>query len=359
MEQSFKGKNIFITGSTGFKGSWLSQWLYDLGANVTGFSLKPDTTPSLFESLGLEKKINQIYGDINDLKTLKYELAKANPEIVFHLAAQPIVSISYEEPVSTFQTNVMGTVNVLESIRTATTVKAVIVVSSDKCYQNNNWPYGYRETDAMGGYDPYSASKGCVELVVASYRNSFFNPINYGLTHKVAIASARAGNVIGGGDWANERLIPDCIKAINENEMISLRNPYATRPWQHVLDALYGYLTLASALLKDGVKFSEAWNFGPSTQSIHTVEEMVNKIILSFGKGEYKVIDMKVYHEASSLKLDISKAVSMLKWEPVLNTDDAIRMTADWYKKFYEQKDGIVDFTSEQITAFTKKTKRK
>ena len=280
----FEKKKILITGHTGFKGSWLTLWLTKLGAKVIGYSLEPPTKPSLFEILNLKEKIVHIIGDIKDEEKLKNIFKKYKPDIVFHLAAQSLVRFSYKEPKLTYETNVMGTLNVLEAVREAKSVKVVIIVTSDKCYENKEWVYGYRENDPLGGHDPYSSSKACAELVVEAYRNSFFNPKNYGKTHQVALATVRAGNVIGGGDWQVDRLIPDCVKALSKGKPIKIRNPNAIRPWQHVLEPLSGYLLLVQKMWKEPTKYCEAWNFGPYEKDIATVKEIVEKVINLWGK---------------------------------------------------------------------------
>ena len=275
MNHSFwNGKRVLMTGHTGFKGSWLSLWLQSMDAQVVGYALAPPTDPSMFEVAEIGKGMLSIIGDIRDLKHLRAVFAEHKPEIVIHMAAQPLVRYSYIEPVETYSTNVMGTVNLLEVVRNTGSVKAVMNVTSDKCYENREWAWGYRENEAMGGYDPYSSSKGCAELVTAAYRNSYFHPEKY-QQHGVAIASARAGNVIGGGDWAGDRLIPDILRAITEGKAVNIRNPYAIRPWQHVLEPLYGYLQLAQKLYEEGTAYAEGWNFGPNDENAKPVQWIV------------------------------------------------------------------------------------
>jgi CDP-glucose 4,6-dehydratase len=335
----FSGKKILITGHTGFKGSWLTLWLVNLGAEVIGYSLEPPTKPNLFEILRLEKEITHIIGDVRDGEKLKNVFKKYKPEIVFHLAAQPLVRVSYKEPKLTYETNVMGTLNLLEAVRQTESVKVVIVVTTDKCYENKEWFYGYREVDPLGGYDPYSSSKACVEILVSSYRNSFQLPV----------ATVRAGNVIGGGDWQVDRLIPDCVKALSKGETIKIRNPDAIRPWQHVLEPLYGYLLLAVKMWKEPERFCEAWNFGPYEKDTATVREVVEKVIRLWGKGSYEVIEDRSFHEAGLLRLDISKTMLKLGWRPKWNLDKALERTVKWYKRFYEGKTDMVKYSIKEI----------
>lgn len=329
----FKDKNILVTGHTGFKGSWLSIWLNGLGANVIGYALDPKTENDNFVVTNLTEKITDIRGDIRDYGKLKSVFHQYKPEIVFHLAAQPLVRLSYKEPRETYETNVMGTVNLCEAVRQTDSVRVVVNITSDKCYENKEWIWGYRENDPMGGYDPYSSSKGCAELVASAYRRSFFNPDEFE-NHKVALASVRAGNVIGGGDWSEDRLITDCIKSIKNNKIIEIRSPKAVRPWQHVLEPLSGYLLLASKLYTEPRKYVGAWNFGPEDHSIITVGDLVEKLISKWGYGSW--IDRslnKEPHEAQLLKLDISKAIYYLGWKPRLTIDKTIEFIVDWYKK--------------------------
>lgn len=334
----YKNKKVLVTGHTGFKGSWLSLWLTELGARVIGYSLKPPTKPNLFESIGLEDKITHIIGDVGDEENLFAIFEEHQPDFVFHLAAQSLVRHSYREPKLTYETNVMGTVNVLECVRKTKSVGVCIVVTSDKCYENGEWVYGYREIDPLGGHDPYSSSKACAELVTSAYARSFFNPENYGKTHNVTLSSVRAGNVIGGGDWGEDRIIPDCIKSLSRGENITLRNPYAIRPWQHVLEPLSGYLLLGSLMYKDA-EYSSAWNFGPGDESITTVKELAELVIRNWGGGAYKIDPSPHPHEADFLKLDISKARTQLGWKPIFDIDEAVTRTINWYKNFYKGKD--------------------
>ncbi len=331
----YENKKVLVTGHTGFKGSWLLLWLMELGAKIIGYSLEPPTEPNLFESINLKDKITHIIDDVRDEKHLIAVFEKYQPDFVFHLAAQPLVRLSYKEPKLTYETNVMGTVNILEAVRKTKSVRVCIIITSDKCYENREWVYGYRETDPVGGYDPYSSSKGCVELVTTAYRRSFFNPEDYGRNHKVAVSSVRAGNIIGGGDWGEDRIIPDCMRALSKGETIVIRNPSAIRPWQYVLEPLSGYLLLGALMDKNGTKYSDAWNFGPNDKSIITVEELVNLVIKHWGKGNYKVDTSPHPHEAGFLKLDVSRARALLGWEPIYNISEAVEKTINWYKSFY------------------------
>lgn len=348
----WKNRKVFITGHTGFKGSWLSIWLSHLGADVTGYSLEPPTKPSLFDKCGIEKLINHNIGDICDLDRLKKIMLEADPEVVIHMAAQPLVRESYVDPVGTYNTNVMGTVNLLESVRSCSNIRAVVNVTTDKCYENKEWLWGYREDEPMGGYDPYSNSKGCSELVTSSYRNSFFNPEYYGKNHSVALASARAGNVIGGGDWAKDRLIPDIIKSFENNIPVDIRSPYSIRPWQHVLEPLSGYLTLAEKLYgNDGINFAQGWNFGPNDSDAKPVEWIVKKMCDIWGSEASYTIDKSPNpHEASYLKLDISKAAFLLGWSPRWSLDQALEAIISWNKEV--KSENILNKCIEQIDSF-------
>jgi len=333
----YKDKVVLVTGHTGFKGSWLSLWLKELGANVIGYALEPPTKPNHFKLLKL--KITSIIDDIRDRKKLSDTFNKYKPDIVFHLAAQPIVRDSYSDPVYTFETNIMGTVNVFESCRKSLSVKAIINVTSDKCYENKEWLWGYRESDSMGGYDPYSASKGCSEILTSSYRNSFFNVDDYGKKHNTLLASVRAGNVIGGGDWAQDRLIPDIIRAVSKGKKSVIRNPRATRPWQHVLEPLSGYLTLGWQLLEGKKAFADGWNFGPELENNVPVSEIVNNSKKYWNDITFSELkNNNSVHEANLLMLDCSKANKLLKWKPVWNFSQTLKKTTEWYKAFYQTK---------------------
>jgi len=355
MENFYKGKKVFITGHTGFKGAWLARILINLGAEVKGYSLAPNTNPSLYNILELQKDMQSVIADIRDADNIKKELVSFAPDIVFHLAAQPIVRLSYSEPVLTYQTNIMGTVNLLEAVRASKNTRCIVNITSDKCYDNKETPTPYKETDPMGGYDPYSCSKGMMELLCASYRNSFFNPKDYGKTHNTSLATARAGNLIGGGDYAPDRIVPDCARAISQNKEVVLRSPQATRPWQHVLEPLYGYMFLAQKMW-DNPALAQGWNFGPEPAGIKTVEHLVKKLIAIWGKGKYSVVSQTKLHEANLLHLDITKAKTVLGWKPVYTFDDAIKETALWYKAFYNGEN-IKDFTLKQINAYQGKIK--
>jgi CDP-glucose 4,6-dehydratase len=345
----WKEKNVFLTGHTGFKGSWLSIWLNQLGANVTGYSLEPPTKPSLFEKVNIVDLVNHNIGDVRDLDNLRKVMITANPDIVIHMAAQPLVRESYIDPVGTYHINVMGTVHVLESVRSCKNVRSVVNVTTDKCYENKEWIWGYRENEPMGGFDPYSNSKGCSELVTSSYRNSFFNPEKYGSEHHVAIATARAGNVIGGGDWAKDRLIPDMIKSFNKNEPVFIRSPYAIRPWQHVLEPLSGYLSLAEKLFSDeGQKFTGGWNLGPNDSDSKSVGWIVNKMCSLWGGDASFEIDKNPQpHEANYLKLDISKALNELNWFPKWTLEYSLEKVVEWYKS-----EKILEICRKQISEY-------
>lgn len=350
---TFKNRKVLITGHTGFKGSWLCLLLSNLGAEVYGYALEPPTEPSLFKEANIAELVNSEIGDIRDLNHLQSYLKKAEPEIVIHMAAQPLVRDSYNIPVETYMINVMGTVHLLEACRNTPSVRVIVNVTTDKCYENREWHWGYRENEAMGGYDPYSNSKGCSELVTASYRNSFFNPTNYG-KHKVAVATARAGNVIGGGDWANDRLIPDFIKAISKCETLKIRSPYAIRPWQHVLEPLHGYLTLAAKLYADGSNYAQAWNFGPDDNDAQNVEWITRNICELWGEGaKYEIDTNPQPHEANYLKLDCSKAKAELHWQPNWDIRKTLVSIVEWNKAFLNAEN-IREVSYRQIADFYK-----
>jgi len=344
----FRGQTILVTGDTGFKGSWLAIWLLNLGAEVIGYSLPPKTAKDNFELCGLSNKITHVNGDIRRYDSVRAALSEHKPSIVFHLAAQALVLDSYNQPRYTYDTNIMGTANVLEAVRHEPSVEAVVNVTSDKCYENKEWVHSYRETDPLGGKDPYSASKAASEIITQSYISSFFNSDD-----SAAIASGRAGNVIGGGDWAENRIFPDCVLALTQNTVIIIRHPSAVRPWQHVLEPLSGYLTLAALLYTDGIKYSGAWNFGPSTKNFVTVKQLVEEIIKQWGQGSYAVAsstdDQK---EAGLLSLDISKAVNNLGWQPVLDLVQTVQLTIEEYKTHNLSATEVFDQRAEHIRRY-------
>ncbi len=351
----WKNRKVFITGHTGFKGSWLCLWLHRLGAEVTGYSLKPPRDPNLFALCRIDATVKSVISDVRNASSLLDAVKSAKPEIVIHMAAQPLVLDSYKYPALTYETNVMGTINVLEAARSCKSVKAVINVTTDKCYENRDWVWGYREDEALGGYDPYSSSKACSELVTKAYRCSFFNPDDYS-DHGVAIASARAGNVIGGGDWSAGRLIPDCVTSLLNGDKIRLRNPHAVRPWQHVLEPLSGYLYLAEKLVLYGPGYGEGWNFGPDDQGAKPVEWVVKTICEKWGENAgYETDSCEHPHEASYLKLDCSKAKAMLGWRPKWDLEKSIQSIVDWTRAYRENKD-VRDACLEQIEEYTCKT---
>ncbi len=343
----YKNKRVLITGHTGFKGSWLALWLSELGAKVTGYALAPETDPSHFALLGI--KINHIEGDIRDRKKLQDVFKAYQPEIVFHLAAQPLVRRSYRDPALTFDTNIMGTVNLLEACRVTSSVRVIVNITSDKCYENQEWVWGYRENDPMGGYDPYSASKGAAEIVTASYRRSFFNNDDYGKNHETLVATCRAGNVIGGGDWSEDRLIPDIVRAIQKGETLQIRSPEATRPWQHVLDALSGYLLLGQKLLEGNTTYADAWNFGPSDTDTLRVRELCTRFEALWPTARFEwTEEPSTLHEASTLKLDCSKAHTLLQWHGKWSADQTIEKTVEWYRHYIENKEILSQTQLEQ-----------
>lgn len=333
----WRGRPVFLTGHTGFKGSWLSLWLQQMGANVAGYALAPHTTPNLFTAANVAERITSTIGDLSDTTALKTALASHRPEIVFHLAAQSLVRLSYQDPIGTYETNTLGTARLLEAVRSCDSVRAVVMVTTDKCYENREWVWPYRETDTLGGHDPYSNSKACAELVTNAYRSSFF-PVDRYAEHRVAIATARAGNVIGGGDWSADRLIADIVRAFSAGETLRIRNPKATRPWQHVLEPLRGYLLLAQQLVQHGVKFSGAWNFGPRYEDAMPVEWIVEHMASRWSnnggtRAVWKIDPGPHPHEAQMLKLDWTKASVELGWNPRLNLAEALDLTLDWYQE--------------------------
>lgn len=340
IDQSFwKGRRVFLTGHTGFKGSWLSLWLHTLGAEVTGYALAPPTSPSLFEGAGVAKTLRSICADIRDFPRLRNAIAECRPEVVIHMAAQSVVRRGYEDPIETYSSNVMGTVHVLEALRQLRCPCAVVNVTSDKCYENREWVWGYREDEPMGGRDPYSNSKGCAELVTAAYRESFFDPTLHE-RHKVALASARAGNVVGGGDWTKDQLIPDLMRAFLAGQACLIRNPTAIRPWQFVLEPLRGYLMLAERLAKEPSRFASSWNFGPVDVDAKPVSCIADCLARSWGGRASWIQDSGVHpSESHLLKLDISKAKACLNWHPVLPLKDALGWIIEWYRGFQEGTD--------------------
>lgn len=324
----WKGKKVFVTGHTGFKGSWLSLWLQQMGAKVKGFALEPPTNPALFTEARVSEEMESELGDIRDLQSITTSLRAFNPDVLIHMAAQPLVRLSYREPVETYNTNVMGTVHVLEAARQCPNLKAIVNVTTDKCYENREWVWGYREYEPMGGYDPYSNSKGCSELVTAAYRDSFFRSDD-----TPALASARAGNVIGGGDWAKDRLIPDILRAFQNKQPVVIRNPLATRPWQHVLEPISGYLVLAEQLYNTGAPYAEGWNFGPHDEDVRPVEWILNHMVERWGQdASWRLDNNPQPHEAQLLKLDISKANAFLKWEPRWSLSQTLDTIVDWHQ---------------------------
>lgn len=359
----YKGKRVLVTGHTGFKGSWLSIWLHELGAEVVGVALDPYSERDNYVLSGIGSKIKaDIRADIRDGQKMKEIFAEYQPEIVFHFAAQPLVRLSYEIPVETYETNVMGTINVMEAIRHLNSSNPSnssnhpcvgVMITTDKCYDNCEQLEGYVETDPFGGYDPYSSSKGACEVAIQSWRRSFFNPADYGKKHTVSLASVRAGNVIGGGDWAKDRIIPDCIRALETSKVIDIRSPKAVRPWEHVLEPLSGYMLLAQKMWNAPTEYCEGWNFGPESESVLTVWEIATAIINNFGFGELKdVSDPNALHEANLLMLNINKAKTRLGWNPRLNAKETAVLTSDWYKRY--NAENVYDICVEEIESFLK-----
>lgn len=340
----WKGRSVFVTGHTGFKGSWLSLWLQQLGANVTGYALEAPTNPAIFEIARAHESLKlSVQGDIRDADAFTTAMQNAKPEIVIHMAAQSLVRDSYTDPVGTYSTNVMGTVNMLEAARNTASVKAILNVTTDKCYENSEWAKGYRESDPMGGHDPYSNSKGCAELISAAYRRSFLQDAG------IDLATARAGNVIGGGDWAKDRIVPDAVRAFSKNQPLMIRNPLATRPWQYVLEPLSAYLVLCQKLIRHPKEFDQGWNFGPNDEDVQPVSEIANIMANTWGeKSEWKLDEGAHQHEAQYLKLDCSKAKTLLKWNPIWSLEHALSETVQWYKAWHNKID-MHEFTLQQI----------
>lgn len=354
LRQAMKGKIVLVTGHTGFKGAWLTIWLKELGANVIGYSLDPATDQDVFVLSAISKDIVDIRGDIRDFQTLKEVFDTYKPEIVFHLAAQPLVKRSYLEPRYTYEVNVMGTMNVLEAMRLSDSAKIGVFITSDKCYENKEWYWSYRENDPVGGYDPYSSSKGCCELLVASYRNSYFHVDEF-QRHRKAVATVRAGNVIGGGDWSQDRIIPDAIRALQSDRKIDIRSPHSIRPWQHVIEPIGGYLRLAAKLGEEPAAFSGAWNFGPDASNVTSVEELVSIVVSKWGKGAYALDSNHAQvHEAKLLTLDSSKAKYELKWQPKWNVEETIARTVEWYKKY--SSENVYDLCVKQMNDYEKES---
>ena len=353
---AYRGRKVLVTGHTGFKGSWLCQWLLNMEAKVYGYALEPSTSPSLHDQLGHREKFENKIADIRDLKILMEFVDKVKPDVIFHLAAQPLVRESYLNPLETLETNVTGTANLLEAVRLLGLKTSIVVITSDKCYDNKEWIHGYRENDAFGGYDPYSASKGAAEIVVASWRNSFFK-VNEFKDQKVNLASARAGNVIGGGDWSKDRIVPDCIRELQSEKVINVRNPLATRPWQHVLESLGGYLLLGTKLLDvsstgDAEMYCSGFNFGPFSTSNKTVQKLVEQILKNWmGTWEFKKED--AMHEAFLLNLNIDKAIQLLGWSPVWQFEKTIEKTTEWYKIAFDDSARIEEITNSQINEYS------
>lgn len=348
----YKGKCVLVTGHTGFKGSWLSIWLHELGAEVVGVALEPYSERDNFVLSEIGSKIKaDIRADIRDGKRMKEIFAEYKPDIVFHLAAQPLVRLSYDIPVETYEANVMGTIHVMEAIRATKSVKVGVMITTDKCYDNCETLEGYVETDPFGGYDPYSSSKGACEVAIQSWRRSFFNPIDYGKKHTVSLASVRAGNVIGGGDWALDRIIPDCIRALEEGRVIDIRSPKAVRPWEHVLEPLSGYMLLAQKMWDEPTKWCEGWNFGPESEGVATVWEVATEAIKNYGSGELKdSSDPNAVHEANLLMLNINKAKTRLGWHPRMNMPQCIELVVDWYKRY--KTEDVYELCVEEIRKF-------
>ena len=354
LKQFYRNKKILITGATGFKGAWLCLWLKIMGAKVYGIGYKPNNNKRLFDQLNLSKKIYFNYVDVRNYKKMNNFILKTKPQIVFHLAAQPIISKSYEKPMHTYEVNSLGTLNLIDIIKKNKFIKSAIFITSDKCYESNHSTVGFKENDKLGGIDPYSGSKACAEIIVNTYYQSYFKD-----KIKTGIATARAGNVIGGGDWSKDRLVPDSIKFLNKKKIIIIRHPNFNRPWQHVLEPLFGYLILAFKLYKQPKKYSGPWNFGTEHNTITSVEQVINKIIFYWGEGKYKKINKKKFYEQTNLQLDIKKAKRELKWKPKLSIDDCISMTVDWYRKVLTNRKTVQQMTKSQIVNYMKLNDKK
>jgi len=353
MKNHYKNKSVVVTGHTGFKGSWLTAWLKQMGANVTGVALDPPTNPNHYESANLLEGVIDNRLDIRDLIDVKKVVINAKPDFLFHLAAQPIVGVSYDDPVDTWTTNVLGTINVLEALKGLNHNCSAVIITSDKCYDNVEWEWGYRENDVLGGPDPYSASKGAAEIAIRSYVKSFFSSKE----NSIRIASARAGNVIGGGDWAANRIVPDCVQSWSRNETVELRNPHSTRPWQHVLEPLGGYLTLGAVLSQNDCLHGEAFNFGPQAQQNHSVLELVKQMSRSWNSVSWAECEPQPssFYESGLLKLNCDKALHFLKWRAVLDFEETVALTADWYRAFYDSPENISELTNIQISNYAEK----
>lgn len=350
LKKTYKGKKVFLTGHTGFKGSWMLVMLQMLGAKVKAYALQPEDEPSLYNLMNGDGLCQSVIADIRDKKRIAKEIQDFEPDFVFHLAAQSLVRKSFEQPLDTYEINVMGTAYLLDALRKLAKPCQVVVVTTDKVYENREWWYPYREADPLGGFDPYSSSKACTEIAAASYRQSFFHPAKYN-EHKKAVATARAGNVIGGGDWAKDRIIPDLARALERNETLQMRNPDAVRPWQHVLEPVAAYLWLGAKLTEDAQAYAQAYNFGPFAEDNLTVKELIEKAISIYGKGDYSFTkDKSAPHEAKLLRLDISKAINELNWKPRWNSDKALEMTLNWYRRYRDT--GALELCREQINEY-------
>ena len=348
-EKFWENKKVFVTGHTGFKGSWLCLWLQKMNSIICGYSLEPNSNPNLFNLANVDQKMKSIIGDIRDLEKIKHKINDFDPDIVIHMAAQPLVRLSYVDPVETYTTNVIGTLNLLEACRSCKSLKSIVVITTDKCYENKEKDEGYKEFEPMGGHDPYSSSKGCCELLVSSYRRSYFNDKN-----SASLASVRAGNVIGGGDWSKDRLIPDILNSFKDSKTVKIRNPKSIRPWQHVLEPLSGYLILAERLYINGDKYAEAWNLGPDIEDCKTVEWILNNMVKKWGEGaSWKYEKNDNLHEANFLKLDCTKAASMLNWFPKWKLDYTLSLIIDWYKQFINKSD-MRDICLKEISKYMK-----